>query len=108
MATFYPGFSRPSVYLRRKEQERQTAGGREREREGNTNEQRVLQQCEGRHSGEMALPELRFLEAQGQFQGTWAVVALSVMELHFAEAKSKNQKGTGFIEFPYVETHGNP
>lgn len=31
--------------------------------------------------------------------------SLSEMELHFAEAKSKNQKGIGFIEFPQVETH---
>lgn len=96
MATFYPGFSRSSFYFRRKEQDRQTAGGREREREGNTDEQWVPQQCEGMHPGEMALLELQFLEAQDQYQGTWAVVVLSLKwncTLLRPRARTRNAQG---------------
>lgn len=53
------------------------------EREGNIEElhsptQWVLQQRQGVHSGEMAFQEPWFLEAKGQFQGTWAFVLLSI------------------------------
>lgn len=54
------------------------------------------------------LLELRFLEAQGQFQGTWAVMALSVMELHFAEAKSEEPERHRAYRISLRGNHGNP
>ena len=74
-----------TLILFEKERTRETdrESWRRVEGEGNIEElhsptQWVLQQRQGVHSGEMAFQEPWFLEAKGQFQGTWALVLLSI------------------------------